>query len=246
MDLATAGWAAACVFLGGSLKGVVGIGLPLVALPLLSLAMPLRDAVALLVVPIFATNLAQANSGVGLRSVLTRFWPVVVTLVICVALSSRALVLLPEKVLYAIVGAVFLIMTLLIRYQPRLAVPPAAERWAAPLVGALGGVLGGVTSLYGPPLMLYLSALRLKKDAFVPAIALLYLAGSTGLAAGLLAHGITSAGELMASALACAPVFAGLSLGQRLRSRLSEAGFETVVFVVYLATGASFLLRAVA
>ena len=54
---------AAIFVLGGIVKGVVGIGLPLVLIPLLTPVLDMPVAVALLTVPMIATNIGQAAEG---------------------------------------------------------------------------------------------------------------------------------------------------------------------------------------
>ena len=74
-DLATVLYVFLSLFLGGLLKGVVGLGLPLVAMPLLSFAVPLKTAVALVLVPIFVTNTAQSFQDGLFKPTIRRFWP---------------------------------------------------------------------------------------------------------------------------------------------------------------------------
>ena len=50
-------------FLAGLIKGIVGFGFPLIALVLLTLSIGLLDALALIVIPTFVTNLWQGLSG---------------------------------------------------------------------------------------------------------------------------------------------------------------------------------------
>lgn len=243
-DLPTIFYVFLCLFLGGLVKGVAGLGLPLVAMPLLSFAVPLKTAVALVIVPVFVTNTAQSFQGGLARPTLRRFWPGMVLLVLFIAVTSKALVTVDEKILYAIIGSTLVLLTLTLRYRPSLQIRTGQEIWAGPMVGALGGVLGGFTGIYGPPLMMYLAALRLKKDAFVAAISQFFVAGNIGLTLGLLSFGGAGTRELALSAAATIPTYIGLWLGQRVQARLNEARFSAVLYVVYLATGASFLVRA--
>ena len=61
--------------MGGLVKGTLGVGLPLVAVPLLSLLLPAPQAMGLLVVPVLASNLLQAWQGGRLGFALRRFGP---------------------------------------------------------------------------------------------------------------------------------------------------------------------------
>jgi len=52
-------------------------------------------------------------------------------------------------------------------WRLRLVIPPAHERWAGAMAGLCAGVIGGATSMFAPPLVIYLVALRLPKETFV-------------------------------------------------------------------------------
>lgn len=244
-DLSTVLWICASFFLGGLVKGTTGLGLPLVALPLLSFALPLKTSVALVIVPIFATNVVQSIQGGGARAIFKRFWLAWLVIAVVIAVAAQALVALNERILYGIIGTVLLLLTITLRYKPSLRITPAQEAWSAPLVTALGGVLGGFTGLYGPPFMMYLAGLRLKKDEFVAAISQYFVAGNIGLTLGLLGFGGAKMSDMALSAAATIPAYAGMWVGQHVRARLDERRFAALLYIVYLATSISFLVRSV-
>ncbi len=243
-DPATVFYVFASMFLGGLLKGVVGLGLPLVAMPLMSFVVPLKTAVALVLLPIFVTNITQSFQGGLFRPTVRRFWPAMIVLIAVLAIAAQALVTVSEEILYTIIGVTMIALTITLRVRPSTQISPAQESWAGPAAAALGGVLGGFTGIYGPPFMLYLASLRLKKNEFVAAVSQFFVAGNIGLTIGLFSFGGAGLNELMLSAAATVPTLAGLWLGQRVHARLDESRFSAVLYVVYLATGASFLIRA--
>ena len=245
-SVAAAAYAAASLFVAGMVKGVVGLGLPLVALPLLTVAIGLKGGISTLIVPTLASNAVQAIQGGRLLRTARRFWPVYLPLLVCSFLGSQALVLLPERAMEAVLGGLVITVPLVSHFQPQLRISPAQERWLGPLIGGVSGLLGGATSLYGPPIMLFLSGLKLGKDDFVVAISLIFLVGTIGLGGGLLNFGVAQPRDLAWSVLACAPMFLGLLAGQRVRARLDERRFGHALLAVYLAAGASFLFKAFA
>ena len=56
--------------IAGTVKGVIGLGLPTVSLALLTVALGLPEAMNLLLVPSFVTNLCQAMVGGHGRAIL--------------------------------------------------------------------------------------------------------------------------------------------------------------------------------
>lgn len=245
-NVTAAAYASAALFAAGTVKGMVGLGLPLVALPLLTMTIGLKSGISTLIVPILASNLVQAVQGGRFLRTAKRFWPVYLPLVVCSFLGSQALVLLPERTMEVVLGLLVISVPLLTHFQPNLRVNRAQERWLGPLVGGVSGLLGGATSLYGPPIMIYLSSLKLSKDDFVVAISLIFLVGTVGLGGGLVEFGVTQPSDLAWSVLGCVPMFLGLWAGQQVRARLDEQRFGHALLVVYLAAGASFLFKALA
>ena len=244
MDPLSLAVAALCVFVGGAVKGVAGLGLPLVAIALLAWAVGLKTAVALLVVPMFGSNVVQSFQGGLFLKNLRKFWVLALSVLGFTLIGTQLLVSVPQRVLEFALGLSLVILPLLIHYRPALAVSERQRRWADPLVGAVSGLLGGIAAYYGPPIMLYLLGMRLAKEEFVSAISLLYWIAAAGILVGLYGSGVASLGMLGLSVAMLVPTGIGMWLGQRMQMRLSERGFQRLLIWVYLAIGANFLAHA--
>src|SRR6195256_2411507 len=82
---------AAVFFLAGFVKGVIGLGLPTVAMGLLAVSMPPARALAIVIVPAIITNIWQTFVGPYLRDITRRLWPLMVGTVIGIWLNSGML-----------------------------------------------------------------------------------------------------------------------------------------------------------
>jgi|SRR5581483_5776304 len=235
--------AALALAAGGAVKGTTGLGLPLVAVPLLTYVMGLTQAIELMVVPIVASNLAQSFQGGVFLPMLRRFWTLLLPLVLAIVASAYLLVQLPEHILDLLLGLALVTLTPLLYFGRRLRVPPRSERWLSPTIGLVSGALGGFSTIFGPPVMLYLRALGLAKTEFVAALSLIYFVGSIGITVGIYGVGPGRLSDLGLSCAACLPVFAGLWLGQRVHNRLSEERFGQVLVLILTAIGVSFVVR---
>jgi uncharacterized protein len=231
------------LFFGGALKGAIGIGLPQIGVSLVAIAVGLKQALAILVVPIIASNVTQACSRQFSIPALRRFWPLLCMVFLFSAASVSLFGLVPENTLMLTLGIFVIVLPTIAFFRPQFRIGPRQEIWLGPLAGAFAGVIGGLSSLSGPPLMIYLSCLRLPKDEFVVAVSLMFLSAGVGLALGLVLFGISKPMELGLSALACIPVFAGLWVGNRARVRLSERTFSTAVLLIYVLTGVTFVAK---
>jgi len=142
----------ACVFvLGGFVKGVVGLGLPTIAMGLLSVLMLPAQAAGLLVVPSLVTNLWQIG-GAGLIALLRRTTPMLLGVCAGVWTGAGWLTAPPAASQGASTASLGLGLALLVyaafgllHWRPR--VRPANEVWLGPMVGFATGLMGvGVTT----------------------------------------------------------------------------------------------------
>ena len=229
---ASGGVVAACaavVMLGAFVKGTLGIGMPLVAVPLLSLLIPAPQAIALMAMPVLVSNAWQAfDTGVAWGSV-RRFLPLIATLLLGTLLTVPMTLALSAQALNQVLAAVVLGALVLLCLPLRLDVAPPHERWWSAGVGVLSGAMGGVSSLSGPLIVSYLVSLRLPREVFIGSISVIYLSSALPLYLAMAAHGRLGAGDLALSTLALLPMAAGLALGQRLRGRLGETWFRRVL-----------------
>ena len=227
--------------IGGLVKGLLGVGLPLVVVPLLALVIPSPKAIALMGIPILLSNVWQAVDGGHARYALRRFATVLVPLVVATALTVRLTLGLDVATLDMLVACALLLAIVLMAWHPKLDVEPRRERYWGAVVGALSGAMGGVSSLMGPLLITYLVALRLTREQFIGSISILYLAGALPLYLSMGALGVLGPPELLLSALALAPMFVGMWIGKQVRQYVSEVlfrrlllGFLTTIAVLLL------------
>jgi uncharacterized membrane protein YfcA len=233
-------------FLAGAVKGVIGLGLPTVSLALLTVAIDLPSAMALLLVPSVLTNLWQALAGGHLKAVVLRTWPFLAVATGTIWLGALALTRVDLWALSALLGLLLSVYAGLSLAGLRVAVPARHEAWLGPLAGAVNGVLTGMTGSFVVPGVLYLQALGLSRDLLIQAMGLLFALSTAALALALGTNGLLSP-ELGAwSAAAVAPALVGMTLGRRIRRALSEARFRRVFFVALLLLGGYIVAGALA
>ena len=223
--------------LAGSVKGLIGVGLPTLALALLVNFMPLRDGAALMVLPAVFTNIWQASSGGRGLALLRRFWLMLAMLCLATWVGVSILVASDERLMSGMFGVVLALYAIvgLTRFEPRPL--GRAEVWMSPLVGIANGLVNGLTGSYVFPGVLYLEALRLDRDAMIQAMGILFLVASSALAVSLTGHSVMTVQLLALSAGALLPALAGYYAGQYWRRKLPEALFRKVFLSGLLGLG---------
>jgi uncharacterized protein len=231
------------VLAGALVKGVTGIGLPMVAVPLMVQVMPVPTAISLLSVPVLSSNLFQLNDRAEVVHAARRFWALLLVMILGVVAGALLLISLDPHLLEILMGALVIALALFYMAKPEVEISPAHERVASPLVGLAGGLLGGLSSFYGPPLVLYLIALKLPKDRFVLTISLFYFIGQIPLYLMLGASHLFGWSEFLASLALAVPAYFGVQLGQKLRHRLDPALFTRIVLAIQLVSGTSLIWK---
>jgi len=151
--------------LAGLVKGVVGGGLPAVAVPIMAGFLEPALAAALTLVPVVATNVWLLFHGGLFAEVGRRYWPIYLTLAVGSAVGSQILVTAPPEAIALAIGSVVILLSPLPFIPARFAIPERTQRWLNPVAGAGMGVLGGATVMLAP-VILYFVALRIDKNLF--------------------------------------------------------------------------------
>lgn len=230
--------------LAGLVKGVIGLGLPTVAMGLLGLAMAPAQAAALLIIPATLTNLWQLAFGGHLTGLIKRLWPMLLLIFLGTAVGTLWIGMAGGHWVVRGLGAALLLYALGGLFLPTLRVKPRHESWLGPLCGLITGIITSATGVFVIPAVPYLQALGLRRDELVQALGLSFTVSTLALAAGLLWRGALGSGELGASLLVLIPALLGMWLGQWLRQRISAVLFKRVFFIGLGALGAHLLISA--
>ena len=245
IDLALAATAAVAFIAAGITKGVVGLGLPLTAIAVLTISMGLREAVPLIIVPVLVTNFWQMTRGGMLVPLLRRFWTMIVLLGIGAWLGTVMLFVIDETLVGALLGAVIIVYSLVNIFAIRFRIPAGHEVWYSPGVGLLSGLLTGLTGSVGGPVAIYFQALGLDREAFLQSASLAFFLTALPWGGTLIAEGALTVEAAAIGAAALPPSFAGMWIGQRIGARLSPELFSKGVFGFLILIGANLIRRAI-
>ena len=237
MDIALYCLLAAIFLLAGIVKGVTGMGLPTVAVALLSLLMPLPAAAALLIIPSLVTNLLQLFSGPALKSLCARLWPMMLCIVAGTLASSGLMRGGGTRWAAAGLGAVLAAYALFALFSPNLQISRRIEKWLSPVAGLCTGLITGATGVFVLPAVPWLQSLSLDRHQLVQALGLSFTLSTVALAGGLYLHGVWLPGQLALSTLAVLPAVVGMAIGGRIRSRISATLFRRCFLGLLLILG---------
>lgn len=230
--------------LAGFVKGVIGMGLPTVAMGLLSVVMPPAQAAALLVVPSLVTNVWQI-AGPGWQALLRRMLGLLAGVCLGIALGAGWLTGQGggSARVTAALGVALVSYALLGLFKIQLHVSARHENWLSPVVGLATGLVTAASGVFVIPAVPYLQALGLEKEELVRALGISFLVSTLALAVSLRSGGALPLSHATGSLLALAPALAGMALGQWVRVRVQPETFKKLFFSGLLALGSYLVLR---
>jgi uncharacterized membrane protein YfcA len=213
-----AGWA-----IGGFANGIAGFGAAMVAMPIVTSGMDMRQAVPTCGLMVLALNVQMAWS---YREHLTpsSLGPLILG---CLPGAALGGLLLVAYALWGLLAA---------RPRPRR----LAAGWAA-LTGVLSASLGTAFGFNGPPLAVYLSLRGGTQSQIKAALGAFFIASSFCIVAGHALTGLHSPRTLTLAAAALPAAAMGGWLGIRASGRFRENSFRRILFLMIFAMGLTML-----
>jgi uncharacterized membrane protein YfcA len=236
--------AGAAVFLiGGLVKGVLGLGLPLIPVPVLSHFIPVPKVIGLMTMPALVSNFLQGITGANRRATIKRFWPLMAGLVLGIVIGTRILVTINLAALRPLLGGILVVLVLIEAFKLRVRISVHRERLVGLLLGLVTGFVTAVSSFMGPLVALFLFALDLSIEDFVAAFGFIAFAGIAALTLSLAAVHILRGEELFLSIGAVVPVLLGMEIGKRIRGYVPQRIFRLGVYALVAVVALNLLVQ---
>ncbi|RJF68244.1 sulfite exporter TauE/SafE family protein [Rhodopseudomonas palustris] len=228
---------AAVFAFAGFIKGVIGLGLPTVSIGLLAVVMPPAHAMAIVIVPAIVTNIWQTFAGPYLRDILRRLWPLMLGAVVGIRLGSGLMTGPYARYGTLVLGGLLVIYGIIGLSRFRFQVAPAQEKWIGGPVGLITGVVSAATGVQVIPSMPFMQAIGMEKDELVQALGVFFTTATLALAFNLTDAGLLSVATALPGAIAMAAAFAGMFVGQAVRTRMHPDSFRRWFLISIIGLG---------
>ncbi len=230
--------------LAGFIKGMVGFAMPMIMISGLSSVMPPEVALAGLILPTLVTNGMQAlrqGPAAAIESV-GKFR--LFLLVGCLALvaSSQLVRVLSGDTLLLIIGSAMLIFAAM-QLSGRLPVLEGRSMGLEIGIGIVAGLVGGMSGVWGPPVVIYLTAMGTEKRDQVRIQGVIYGLGAVALTFAHIASGVLTWHTAVISAALVPPAILGMWLGGRVQDRIDQAVFRKATLVVLIVAALNLVRR---
>ncbi len=235
----------ALVVAGGMVKGVLGIGLPMVVIPTLTLLVGLPTALSILAIPMICSNLWQVWQ---FRNRTSRSIPMGLFLAsgaVGVGVGVWLLANIPGHWIEAGLGVLLLLYLALRFAQPDMVLSPARAARIAPVIGVGSGALHGATGISGPLGVTYFHSMRLTRPDFVFCTGLMFLGFTLVQLPLLYAAGFFDVDTARLGLLCLPAVALGLVVGNWIARRVDKVLFDRLVLAIIVWMTVSLLWRSV-
>jgi hypothetical protein len=235
---------AGALVLGGFFKGVTGVGLPLVTVPVLATFVGVERAVLLMVLPSLTLNAYQAWAHRDEAGRVPEIWRIVAAGVPGAALGASVLHFAGERLLASMLAAWIVAYVAFRIAHPVFAMSLGARMRWSPAVGAGAGALQAATGISAPIIAAYVDSLGLAPRAYVFAVCAAFGAFAAAHFALVAASGVYTQELLIQSLAAIVPAVAFIPVGAWARKFLSRRAFDWVIRVTLVIMAARLLLSA--
>lgn len=218
---------------GAVVKGATGMGLPLVALPVLATFFGVQHAICIMAVTQVITNSMQIwQFRDETRNDRMAFLPwFLVAGALGVILGTWLLSNLPERVLIFSLGVLLLGYFVLKLTAPHIVVTPRTARIFGPFAGFGSGTLQGATGISAPIGVTFIHAMGMDRRAHVYAVSAMFLLLGLVQLPALFISGIMQPEWVLQAILAMIPILLFMPLGQMLAGKLSRKAFDRMILI---------------
>ncbi|KVU96518.1 sulfite exporter TauE/SafE family protein [Burkholderia ubonensis] len=231
------------LFITGAIKGSIGFGMAPLAVPLLSPVIGVKSAVALLNMPVLISSVQLCIMQKSFISPLKKYWKLVIFQGMGVILGTSFLTAADARLVSLALGLciLFFISTPFIqRIAPKIHMPPL---YSEPIVGGVGGVLGGATSIFGSFIAAYISSRENTKDSVARAINVITLMGSLIAAILFRENGQLEFISIESSVLTFIPVGLGVWAGTKFRDYVSDKFYLIAIKILLTIISTSLIAK---
>ncbi len=225
----------AAFFFAGIIKGFLGIGLPPAAMVILTLVMDTPAAISLLTLPIIFTNFFQYWGCDNRKKIAKKYWLFALSIMLSIFLTSLFIMSFSKGAISVAIGFAMITFSLTQIFGAKISIGQG-PKWHVS-VGLFSGVLGGLSSIWSPPVAMYLLAHKVSKAEFIGATGFLFLAGSIPLGFGLTCAGVLTIDTILHSLIGLLVVLVGFRAGELLRAYVRHESFRKIVLSAFLIMG---------
>lgn len=228
----------------GFVKGAVGFAMPLIFISGLTLFLPPEIALAGLILPTVATNAFQAfrHGAQAAWDSVCKYRVYLAVGGMCLLVSAQFVRAVPDHVMLLVIGVPVTASALFLLSGMRFQVTRHKTLVEA-LIGVIAGAMGGVSAIWGPPTVAYLTAVDTPKYDQMRVQGVIYGLGAIVLTFAHIASGVLRSETVGFSAAMLMPALLGMWIGTKMMDRFDQQQFRRITLIVLLVAGVNLIRR---
>jgi uncharacterized membrane protein YfcA len=231
---------------GSIVKGAIGMGLPMIALPFMAIFLGVPHSIAIMSLPILASNGWQIWHYRSHISKGLAFLPwMLVASVVGIVFGTWLLTALPPRALSLVLAVLVLAYIALRLVSPDFTLPLSVARRISPAVGFAAGTLQGSAGVSAPITVTFMHSLRLPRDEYVGIISCIFMVPTLVQFPALWIADVLTWHRLLESALALVPLVLLMPVGNWLARLISRRMFDWIILVVLGVIAVELLVKGV-
>lgn len=222
------------IFFAGMIQGITSFGFSLLAVPLLSMFIPFKIVVPMLIIySLFLNSIILYN--VRKHVNLKKIYILVIAGIVGTFFGTYALESLDESILKIVVGVIITLSA--IAFIKGYKMPVKNEKLSYLPVGLLSGLLNGSASLSGPPIILFLKNQGAEKQIFRASLTSYFWALNISTIPIQMARGLIDKNVMTYTVYLLPGLVIGVLVGIKLGDRVDEEFFKKLTLGLILFMG---------
>lgn len=229
------------ISLGAFLKGMTGIGLPMFAVPALSMITSVEESVVLMIIPVLGSNLWMVATHRRFAALLREHRPFLIAGFLGGIAGTVFLTLVDDRWLKLILAGWLALYLLQYFLGDRLRVLFRARGGTAAVLGLAAGTLQGATGMSVHVVAPYFHEHKIRPEAYALLVSSAFLLFSTAQLSTSISTGLFTQERLVISAVALLPTLFFTRLGISMAGLISPTTFNRILLAAFLAIEAKLL-----
>ena len=221
--------AAFIFFFAAFIHGSIGFGFPMVATPLLALVTDIQTAIILTLIPTLLVNLASIASEGNILYALRCYLSLALLAMAGSTIGTLILIFTNSHIFEALLGLVIITYLLSERIKINLSWIHMYPRLSKVVFGISAGILGGLTNVMAPILIIYSLESKHTKSEIIQASNLSFMFGKTIQLVLFSIHGKFNLSEFSTSLVMLIAVSLALYLGINIKMKINVNIYKKVL-----------------
>ena len=162
---------------------------------------------------------------------------------VAMLISAQLVRILPQETLLLMIGLPVVLFCAVQLMGVELRLPERGRAWAEGAIGGFAGFIGGFSGVWGPPTVMYLTALDTPKVEQMRVQGVIYGLGAVALFGAHVGSGVMRAETLPFSAAMIVPAVLGTWIGFQIQDRIDQRAFRKATLAVLMIAGVNLVRR---